>query len=64
VDATATSADAGIPVGTSRFAYLIDFGAAGTLTLATTGTAGDQAFIANAAVVSLMAAGSTFTPPS
>jgi heat shock protein HslJ len=63
VEAVALSDDAGLAVGTSRFAYLIDLGSAGTVTIATTGTAGDAAYVANSTVATLMAATSTFTAP-
>ena len=64
VEAVATADSAGIPIGTSSFAYIVDYGAAGTLVIRTTGTAGDPAYLTNASVASLMAARSTFTPPA
>jgi hypothetical protein len=63
VEAVATADTAGVAVGTSSFAYIVDYGAAGTLVIRTTGTAGDPAYGTNAAVATLMAAKSTFTPP-
>ena len=53
-----------LEAGTSRLAYLIDYGSAGTLTLFTVGTAGDDIYAANAAVLTLMIGASTFTAPS
>ncbi len=64
VEAVATADTAGIPVGQSSFAYFIDMGTAGTLVIRTTGAADDPAYTTNARVASLMAATSTFTPPS
>jgi hypothetical protein len=49
--------------GTSRLAYFIDYGSAGTLQLFTVGTAGDETYAANAAVLTLMIGASTFTAP-
>ena len=44
------------PSAQSSFAYIIDYGDAGTLVIRTTGAAGDPAYTTNAAVVTLMAA--------
>jgi hypothetical protein len=63
VEAVATAETAGVAVGTSSFAYIVDYGSAGTLTIRTTGTAGDPDYVSNTAVATLMAAKSTFTPP-
>ena len=63
VEAVATADGAGVPVGTSSFAYIIDYGGAGTLVIRTTGTAGDAAYVTNVTATTLMAATSTFTPP-
>jgi heat shock protein HslJ len=63
VEAVSLSEDAGLAVGTSSYAYLIDLGSAGTVTIRTTGTADDAAYVANSTVVTLMAATSTFTAP-
>jgi hypothetical protein len=60
VDATATAGGGGVPSGTSRFAYLIDVGSSGTVSLFTTGTSGDEAYQTQAGVVSLMVGASTF----
>lgn len=49
--------------GASSFAYIIDMGSAGTLVIRTIGMAGDPTYVANSAVVTLMAATSTFTAP-
>ena len=54
----------GFPVGTSRFIYIIDYGEAGTVTIRTTGIADDPAYATNPSVATLIAASSTFTPPS
>jgi hypothetical protein len=62
LDATATNGASGVPAGTSRFACLVDVGAAGTVMIWTTGTAGDPAYLAKAGVVWLMTVLSTFTP--
>ena len=43
VAATATTEVAGIPVGSSRVAYLVDAGEAGTIVLSTVGAADDLA---------------------
>jgi heat shock protein HslJ len=64
VEAEATSTDAGLPVGTAKFAYLVDAGPAGTITLWTTGTVGDEVYVVDSAVVSLMTALSVFGAPS
>ena len=40
ISATATVDSAGIPTGTSRYAYLVDVGSSGTVTMWTTGIAG------------------------
>ncbi|HET9085871.1 MAG TPA: META domain-containing protein [Candidatus Limnocylindrales bacterium] len=54
----------GLEAGSSRLAYIIDYGSAGTMTLFTVGTAGDEIYAANAAVLTLMVGASTFTAPS
>jgi heat shock protein HslJ len=53
-----------LEAGTSRLAYLIDYGSAGTVTLFTVGAAGDEIYAANAAVLTLMLGASSFTAPS
>jgi heat shock protein HslJ len=63
VEAVALKDTAGITTGTSSFAYIIDYGTAGTVIIQTTGTAGDAAYDTNTSVATLMAAASTFTPP-
>jgi heat shock protein HslJ len=63
VEAEATADTGGVPAGTSRLAYLIDYGSAGTLTLFTLGASGDKTYAANAAVLTLMVGASTFTAP-
>ncbi len=57
-------ATGGLEVGTSRLAYIIDYGSAGTLTMFTVGTAGDDIYAANAAVLTLMVGASAFAAPS
>lgn len=64
VEAEAT-ADAGdVPAGTSRLAYFVDYGSAGTVTLFTLGASGDKIYAANAAVLTLMVGASMFTAPN
>lgn len=53
----------GVPAGVSRTAYLLDYGTAGTLTLATTGEADSELYAPHAAILTLMVGLSTFTPP-
>jgi heat shock protein HslJ len=64
VIATASSDAAGIPVGMSRVAYIVDVGAAGSVTMWTTGTASDAAFAQQAALLGLMTEFSEFTAPA
>ena len=64
VEATSTAAESGTPVGTTLYSYIIDYGAGGTLTIQTSGTASDAAYAASKQVADLMAQASTFTPPS
>jgi hypothetical protein len=64
IEATATADGAGVPVGTSRLAYLVDVRSAGTLMLWTTGTTGDEVYATNAGVVTLMMALSSVQAPS
>ncbi len=63
IGAIAASDAAGIPVGTARYACLANVQAAGTVVIDATGTPGDGAYAAEAAVVTLMTLASTFTPP-
>ena len=63
VEAVAIADSAGVAIGTSSYAYIVDYGDAGTLTIRTTGTAGDADYVASSAAATLMAALSTFTPP-
>ena len=53
-----------LEAGTSRLAYFIDYGSAGTVTIFTVGAAGDETDAANAAVMTLMVGASTFTAPA
>ncbi len=64
VIATASSDAAGIPVGTSRVAYIVDVGPAGSVTMWTVGDAADEAFAQQAALLGLMTEFSEFTAPS
>ncbi len=63
VEAVAIADSAGVAIGTSSYAYIVDYGDAGTLTIRTTGTAGDADYVASTAAATLMAALSTFTSP-
>ena len=63
VEAEATADTGRVPAGTSRLAYFVDYGSAGTLTLFTLGASGDKTYAANAAVLTLMVGASTFTTP-
>jgi hypothetical protein len=60
IAATATAASAGIPVGMSRYAYLVNVGTSGTVTMWTTGTVGEGEFANDSTILSLMVAQSTF----
>ena len=60
VEGVATTDGAGVPTGTSRFAYFVDVGTSGTVSLFTTGTADDAAYESQAGLVTLMAGASTF----
>ena len=62
VSAVATSDTDGVAAGDARYACFVDVGTAGTVVLQTVGTPEDQAYVANAAIVSLMTLGSTYTP--
>jgi heat shock protein HslJ len=64
VEAEATTDASGLAPGTSRLAYIIDYGATGTITLFTTGQAGDESYAAHAAIATLMVDQSTFVAPS
>lgn len=64
VEATSTAAESGTPVGTTLYSYIIDYGDGGTVTIQTSGTAGDATYQANTQVADLMAQASTFTPSS
>ena len=63
VEAVAIQETDGVPVDSSRFMYIIDYGAAGTVTIRTSGPADDAAYETNKSVATLMAVASTFTPP-
>jgi len=67
VEATSTAPESGTPVGTTLYSYIVDYGDGGTLTIQTSGAAGDAAYAVNAAntaTADLMAQASTFTPPT
>jgi heat shock protein HslJ len=64
VIATASSDTAGIPVGMSRVAYVVDVGSAGSITMWTAGDAADEAFAQQAALLGLMTEFSEFTAPT
>jgi hypothetical protein len=63
IGAIALSDTAGIPTGTGSYRCLADVTTAGTVEIRATGQPGDPAYQTEAAVVSLMTAASTFTPP-
>jgi len=63
VEAEATADTGDVPAGTSRLAYFVDYGSAGTLTLFTLGASGDKIYAANAAVLTLMVGASMFSAP-
>jgi len=64
IEGEAKAATDGLEAGSSRLAYIIDYASAGTLTMFTVGTAGEDIYAANAAVLTLMVGASTFTAPS
>jgi hypothetical protein len=62
VEAQATADTAGVPTGSWRFAYLVNLGSAGTLTMFTTGTTNDEAYDTRSAIVTLMMEAAIFAP--
>jgi hypothetical protein len=62
VAATATADSAGIPTGTARYAYIVNVGSSGTVTMWTQGTPGDGAFADNTTILSLMVSQTKFIP--
>ena len=60
VAATATADSAGIPTGTSQFAYLVDVGSSGTVVMWTTGMANTIEYSQASAVLGLMVQQSKF----
>jgi heat shock protein HslJ len=60
VEATALTDAAGVPVGTTRFAYFVNVGASGTVTLWTQGNPADPTWESLTGVVSLMTGLSQF----
>jgi heat shock protein HslJ len=63
VEATAIADTDGVPTGSSRLIYILDGGAAGTISLFTVGAVDDPLYPSRAAVVTLMTAVSTFATP-
>ena len=63
LQATSTAGTPDVPVGSTRYGYLIDAGGK-PLWIATVGTAGDPAFVSDSLVVDVMASKSTITPPA
>jgi hypothetical protein len=64
VEAGAVVETDGVPAGTSRFAVFVDAGEYGTVRIWTTGPLGDRAYLARAAIVTLITALSVFQPPA
>jgi heat shock protein HslJ len=64
VIATANSDAAGIPIGMSRVAYIVDVGSAGSISIWTAGDPADDAFAQQAALLGLMTEFSEFTAPT
>ncbi len=62
IQATSLTDAAGLPIGTTRYQYLIDVGGY-PVWIETTGTLGDPTFATNSSVVDLMASQSTFPIP-
>jgi heat shock protein HslJ len=62
VEATSTNAASGTPVGSTRYAYLVDLGPNGTAFIQTTGTPG-ATFDTNTSTVDLIAAEVTISAP-
>jgi heat shock protein HslJ len=60
IAATSNGDTAGIPAGTSQITYIVNVGSAGSVAMWTSGTAGDQAFKDDSAILSLMVASSAF----
>ena len=60
IAATATADSAGIPVGTSRYAYFVNVGSSGTVTMWTVGTVGEGEFANDSTILSLMVSQSKF----
>jgi heat shock protein HslJ len=62
IEATSTAGSPDVPVGSTRYAYLIDYGGH-PVWIETVGTAGDATYVSNTKVVDLIAATSTFLAP-
>ena len=62
VEAQAVADTDGVPTGSWRFAYLVNLGSAGTLTMFTTGTTNDEAYDTRSAIVTLMTEAAVFAP--
>ena len=61
IEATATTGSPGIPVGMTRYGYLIDVGG-GSAWVETIGTLGSPAYVTNVSVVDLIASESAISP--
>jgi heat shock protein HslJ len=64
VEATSTSDAAGVPVGTTRYAYIIDYSVLTAVVIQTQGVVDDATYDTNTSVVDLIAAESTIIPAS
>ena len=62
VEAQAVADTDGVPAGSWRFAYLVNLGSAGTLTMFTTGSTNDEAYDTRSAIVTLMMEAAVFAP--
>ena len=62
VEAQAVADTDGVPTGSWRFAYLVNLGSAGTLTMFTTGATNDEAYDTRSAIVTLMMEAAVFAP--
>ena len=62
IEATSTAGSEGVPVGVTRYGYLIDVGGR-PVWFETSGTVGDPTYVENMSVVDLMASQSTIAVP-
>ena len=60
IAATSTADSAGIPAGTSRYAYIVNVGSSGTVTMWTQGIIGEGEFANDSTILSLMVSQSKF----